>query len=255
MRAVERASRTVKDAVAAGRYAPSTRLTEQEVAAAAGVSRTPVREALRRLHAEGVVDFTPHQGAIVTTWSDEDIEEIFELRAMLEPHVAARAAERASPQQLDELRTLAERQQAEVWRGADGDLECIADLNSRFHRCLQEAAASMRLARALAALLEAPLMMRTFRRYTREDLERSAAHHLEIVRALEVRDAAWAASVMQSHVLAARRTLPHGAMRLAAEPLESPYSPAAARLPAAPRTVESGRPAVASKPRDTKESR
>lgn len=207
MRAVDKAYQAVKDGIIAGRYAPSTRITEQEVAAAAGVSRTPVREALRRLHAEGLVDFTPNQGAMVTTWSTEDADEIFELRAMLESHGAARAAERATAAQIAELRDLAERQYSEAVNRSDGYLERIGDLNNRFHRRLQDAAASMRLARALAALLEAPLMMKTFLNYTPDDLQRSAAHHLELVRALEARDTQWAASVMRSHVLAARRTL------------------------------------------------
>lgn len=207
MRAVDKAYQAVRDGIIAGRYAPSTRITEQEVAAAAGVSRTPVREALRRLHAEGLVDFTPNQGAMVTTWSTEDADEIFELRAMLESHGAARAAVRATAAQIAELRDLAERQYAEAVSRTDGCLERIGDINNRFHRRLQDAADSMRLTRALAALLEAPLMMKTFLNYTPDDLQRSAAHHLELVRALEARDAEWAASVMRSHVLAARRTL------------------------------------------------
>jgi DNA-binding GntR family transcriptional regulator len=207
VRAVDKAYQAVKDGIIAGRYAPSMRITEQEVAAAAGVSRTPVREALRRLHAEGLVDFTPNQGAMVTEWSAQDADEIFHLRALLESHGAARAAERATPEQLAELRSLAERQYDESVRRTDGYIERIGELNAQFHRRLQEAAASVRLARALAALLEAPLVMKTFLNYTPDDLQRSAAHHLELVRALEARDAEWAASVMTSHILAARRTL------------------------------------------------
>jgi DNA-binding GntR family transcriptional regulator len=207
VRAVDKAYQAVRDGIVAGRFRPSSRITEQEVAAIAGVSRTPVREALRRLHAEGLVDFTPNQGAMVTAWSAEDAEEIFELRAMLESFGAARAAARATPAQLAELRRLAEQQYDESTRRADGYLERIGELNSLFHRRLQEAAASARLGRALAALLEAPLIMKTFLNYTPDDLQRSAAHHLELVRAIEARDAEWAASVMRSHVLAARRTL------------------------------------------------
>ena len=66
---------------------------------------------------------------------------------------------------------------------------------------------SQRLGRALAGLIEAPMMMRTFLKYTPEDLQRSAQHHLEIVRALQARDADWAASVMLSHIHAARGAL------------------------------------------------
>lgn len=209
MRAVDKAYHAVRDGILAGRFAPASRVTEQEIAAAAGVSRTPVREALRRLHAEGLVDFTPNQGAVVTAWSSEDADEIFQLRAMLESYGAERAASRATGEQIAELRALAEQQYQESAARLPGHLERIGDLNNRFHRRLQEAAGSGRLSRALASLLEAPLVMKTFLNYGAEDLQRSAAHHLELVRALEARDGEWAASVMRSHVLAARRTLKH----------------------------------------------
>jgi DNA-binding GntR family transcriptional regulator len=207
VRAVDKAYVAVRDGIIAGRFAPASRITEQEVAAAAGVSRTPAREALRRLHSEGLVSFTPNQGAVVTEWSTADLDEIFDLRAMLESHGVARAARLASDAEVAALKRLAEEQLAEARDRRDGYLDRIAELNSRFHRRLQEAAGSPRLMRALAALLEAPLVMKTFLNYSAEDLVRSAGHHLELVQALEARDAEWAASVMRSHILAAKRTL------------------------------------------------
>jgi DNA-binding GntR family transcriptional regulator len=207
VRAVDKAYAAVRDGIIAGRFAPASRLTEQEVAATAGVSRTPAREALRRLHSEGLVHFTPNQGAVVTEWSTEDLDEIFDLRALLESHGVARAALLATDPEIAALKALAEEQLAEARDRRDGYLDRIAELNSRFHRRLQEAAGSPRLMRALAALLEAPLIMKTFLNYTPDDLQRSAAHHLELVQALEARDGEWAASVMRSHILAAKRTL------------------------------------------------
>ena len=207
-RAFDKAYRAVRDGVIAGRFPPSRRITEQEVAEVAGVSRTPAREALRRLHAEGIVEFRPNQGAMVTAWSADDAEEIFELRAILESHGARRAAQRATPAQVATLRDLAQRQQAESLSRTEGHLQRICEINSQFHRALQEAAGSARLSRALASILEAPFASKTFENYTAEDLVRSSAHHLEIVCALESRDGEWAASVMRSHVLAAaRRTM------------------------------------------------
>ena len=91
MRAAERAYSAVRDGILQGRYNAGSRLTEQELAAAVGVSRTPVREALRRLHAEGLVEFEPNHGAVVALFELEDAEEIFELRALLEPISARRA--------------------------------------------------------------------------------------------------------------------------------------------------------------------
>jgi DNA-binding GntR family transcriptional regulator len=207
MRAVDKAYQTVRDGIVAGRYPASSRITEQDIAADAGVSRTPVREALRRLHAEGLVDFTPNLGAVVTSWTPADADEIFDLRAMLEAYGTRRAASFATAAQLAELRELAEQQHRESAERREGHLERIGELNNRFHHRLQDAAASPRLARALASLIEAPLMMKTFNRYTAEDLLRSAAHHLELVTALEARDGDWAAAVMQSHIHAARGAL------------------------------------------------
>lgn len=208
-KAVDKAYHTVRERIVRGVYPASSRITEQEVAAAAGVSRTPVREALRKLHAEGLLEFIPHQGAIVTEWSSEDRDDVFELRAMLEAYGAARAARRMTAEGIAELRDLAEEQYRQTLTKAEGYLERIGDLNSQFHRRIHEFAGSSRLGGALASLIEAQLMMKTFATYQDEDLLRSSAHHLEIVRALEARDAEWSASLMRSHILGAR-----GALRL-----------------------------------------
>jgi len=207
VRAVDRAYETVKEGIIAGRYPAGSRITEQDIAAAAGVSRTPVREALRRLHAEGLVEFTANLGAVVTAWTDCDTHEVFDLRAMLESYGARRAARNATPVQLAALRALAEDQYRECRERRGEFLARVGDLNSRFHRALQEASASPRLSRALAALIEAPLMMKTFNKYTPDDLERSAAHHVELCSALEARDEEWADAVMRAHIHAARGAL------------------------------------------------
>ena len=207
MRAVDKAYEVVRTGIISGRFAPAARLTEQEVAEAAGVSRTPAREALRRLDAEGLVSFTPNQGAVVTRWSSEDADEIFDLRMLLESHGAVRAARLATDAEIAALRALAEEQHREARDRREGYLDRISALNHRFHHGLQEAAASPRLRRALASLLEAPLVLKTFQNYSADDLERSASHHLELVHALEARDAEWAGSVMRAHILAAKRTV------------------------------------------------
>jgi DNA-binding GntR family transcriptional regulator len=203
-KAVDKAYQTVRERIVRGVYPAASRITEQEVAVAAGVSRTPVREALRKLHAEGLLEFIPHQGAIVTEWTKEDRDDVFELRALLESYGAARAARRMSDVGIAELRQLAEDQYHETLSKASGYLTRIGELNSQFHRRIHEFAGSSRLVTALASLIEAPLMMRTFESYEEEDLVRSAAHHLEIVRALESRDGDWSAALMRSHILSAR---------------------------------------------------
>jgi len=206
MKAAERAYNTLRAGIIEGVYAPGDRVTGQEVAVTAGVSRTPVREALRRLEAEGLLRFVPHQGAFVTRWSEQDAEDIFEIRAMLEGYGARLAAAKATTEEARQLRSLAEAQSKEAVERSPGYLERIADLNSQFHRRLQQVAASARLQATLATISSAPLVLQTFRDYDGDDLSRSAHHHLEIVEAIEAGDGNWAESVMHSHVMAARRT-------------------------------------------------
>ena len=103
------------------------------------------------------------------------------------------------------MRRLAESQCQAASERSPGYLERIADLNSQFHRHLQQAAASTRLQATLATISSAPLVLQTFRDYDGDDLNRSAHHHMEIVEAIEAGDGDWAESVMRSHVMAARR--------------------------------------------------
>jgi DNA-binding GntR family transcriptional regulator len=205
-KAAQKAYALVRERILTGDYPPSFRIIEQEIADASGVSRTPVREALQRLQSEGFVRVTANQGAVVVDWSDDDANDVLELRALLEPYGAARAATRITAEGIAELRGLAEAQYEECRRRKPGYTDRIGALNSQFHRTLHEFADSRRLAMLMPLLIEAPLMMRTFTKYNEAELLRSAGHHLEIVDALEARNPDWAAAVMRSHVHAAQFT-------------------------------------------------
>ena len=205
--AVDRAYEMVREGIVRGTYAAAVRITEQEIADALSVSRTPVREALRRLQAEGFLTVLPNVGAVVTPWTDVDTRNVFELRALLEPYGAARACEQITPAGIATLRRLAEEQYHESATRGEGHIERIGKLNSAFHRALQDFSGNARLVTLLPALLEAPMMLKTFAKYQPQHLLRSASHHLEIVSAMESRDPEWAASVMRSHILAAHAAL------------------------------------------------
>ena len=204
MKAAELAYNTILSAITDGIHTPGARITEQEIAASAGVSRTPVREAMRRLAAEGLLRFVPNHGAYVTAWSDQDAEDIFELRAMLEGYGARLAAKKAGNEDIHELQVLAENQHREAVERTPGFLERVAELNTRFHRKLQDIADSQRLKVTLADLSNAPLVLQTFRDYEHDELVRSAHHHLEMVEAIKAGDGDWASSVMHAHVMSAR---------------------------------------------------
>ena len=89
-----------------GEYGPEERLIEEQLAERLGVSRTPIRQALTMLEAEGLVEITPNRGATVCSFSVEDVWDIYDLRAVLEGHAARRAAGRIREEELARLREL-----------------------------------------------------------------------------------------------------------------------------------------------------
>jgi DNA-binding GntR family transcriptional regulator len=215
--AVEKAYAAMRDGIMSGTYAGGSHLKAEDLAAAIGVSRTPVREALRRLHAEGLVDFVANRGAYVLNWDKSDVDEVFGLRMVLESFGAEVAATRRSAEQLAQLRDLAERMTAAARERPTHYLETIADLNTQFHKLVHTASGVKRLSPILLTVIQIPLTMRTFSRYSAEDLERSMAHHREIVSAFEARDGRWAGAVMRSHIIAAHHVFNGSYYGLAAE--------------------------------------
>jgi DNA-binding GntR family transcriptional regulator len=202
--AVEKTYKAIRDRILRHAYAPGTRLREERLAAEIGVSRTPVREALRRLHIEGWVEFVPNQGAIVPTWTDADIEEIFAIRALLESYGAEMAARKATQAQIIEMRTVCTAFEAETASRKYGSLERIGDLNRHFHRLVAEAAGGSRLGSMVNQAIEMPLVMDTFQKFTEAELRRSATHHRELAQAIEAGDPELARSIMHAHILSGR---------------------------------------------------
>jgi DNA-binding GntR family transcriptional regulator len=207
MRAVDRAYSLIREGILAGRHEPGERLGEAELAELTETSRTPIREALRQLEMEGLVEVLPHRGARVAEWTAADLEEIYDLRTMLEASAAERAAGRIEPKDLDRMAELCDLMEQAAAPGPRQDLDRLAECNSEFHGLVRVAAASTRLVTMLNAVVQLPLVVRTFHRYSATDLARSCAHHRELVAALRRGDGLWAQSVMRSHVLAAKAVL------------------------------------------------
>jgi DNA-binding GntR family transcriptional regulator len=204
-RATDAAYDAVRRMILSGEAAAGSRLGEAELAETLGLSRTPVREALQRLGADGLVEVLPHRGARVVQWTRRDLEEIFELRSLLEPYAAARAARMAPGK--DVLADLLGQCDAMEAAAADGDLTRVAQLNALFHAALIEASGNRRLPAMLTSVMHAPLIVGTFRRYDAGEMARSMNHHRELVAALTARDPDWAESVMRAHIRAAAADL------------------------------------------------
>ncbi len=200
----ERVLHALRELILGGDLPPGARLGEVELADRLGVSRTPVREALTRLAAEGIVEIQPNRGARVATWTVAELEGVFDLRLSLEPQLTAFAVPNASPGDIEELADLAHRMVDVGSPGPRQDLDALVPLNRAFHDRLVTLAAHPTLATALAAAIRPPIVRRNFSAYDAESLRRSLAHHLEIVAAVRAGDPGWARAVMTAHICNAR---------------------------------------------------
>jgi len=203
--ASDHAYRLIRAQILSGERAGGDWLREGDLAESIGVSRTPVREALRRLTAEGLVSHERNRGVQVAAWTAEDLDEIFSLRSVLEPWACRLAAMSASVD-LDELDRLAHDMDAAA-RGSVADVDRITELNNRFHRLILEGSKNRRLRSVVSSIVQVPLVWQTFSHYSDNDLRRSLAHHHELVAALAAGDSDWAESIMRSHVRAAWNSL------------------------------------------------
>jgi DNA-binding GntR family transcriptional regulator len=211
---VETAYRSLLGRITAGELAPGAFLVEADLAADIGVSRTPVREAIRRLASEGLVQVAGRKRAVVRQVAETDADELFDLRARLEGYAAYRAATRLDAAALAGLARLCEQMETaarNAHRPSANDSQIAANaaefaaLNDRFHAAILAAADADHLAAALRPILQVQLvLLRRYRERLAEHLERSCWHHRELVRAFERRDPELAEAQMRLHLLSAR---------------------------------------------------
>lgn len=185
--------------ILSGDLPSGAKIGEEALAGQCGVSRTPIREALSRLEAELLIRRSDTQRSFVADCSLEDVEEMFELRGLLESRAARRAAERISWSQIGRLKT---RHSAieEAISSAIPDTQRFLEHNHHFHNIILEASASAQLSNMIARIVERPIVYRTVQNFTSDDLRRSVREHGELLAAFEQRDPAWAEAVMVSHI-------------------------------------------------------
>ena len=175
-----------------GEYGPEERLVEERVAERLGVSRTPVRQALTMLEAEGLVEVTPNRGAMVCSFSTEEVWDIYDLRAVLEGHAARRAAGSIRPGELARLRELAgemEGMRPELSLDREEEVRRLVAHNQEFHGAILRASRNARLEKLVGRTVEVPLVFKAFFWYGSEDRAISNHYHRQIVRALAAGDA------------------------------------------------------------------
>jgi DNA-binding GntR family transcriptional regulator len=210
--AVDRAYDKIRAAILDGTLAPGSRLKEKKLVEDCGVSRTPVRDALRRLAAQGYVSIQPNQGAQVRSWSTEDLDELFALRALLEGYAAKRAAKLITAEGLNRLENVVSQMNAILTTEMPDEekIEKFLLLNRAVHEPIWEASGSKRLISMLSTLVEQALVVHTVKYFNMERIATSHRHHEDLLMALKAGDESWAESIMTSHICAARREVKAG---------------------------------------------
>jgi DNA-binding GntR family transcriptional regulator len=185
----------IRERILAGEFQPGERLAEERLSEELGVSRMPVREALRALANEGVVTLEPRRGASVTVYSEEQVQELVEVRATLESLNAKLAAKRHDPKQIAEL----ERILAAGGRiTGKTDLAVIQDNNNQFHEALERIAANSVLMNIVRSLRDRTALI--FAKQSRGRVRQNWQEHAGIVRAVIAGDAELAALLAARHV-------------------------------------------------------
>ena len=197
----------LRTAIVENRYAPGQRLVEQRIAEELGLSRTPVREALRMLEAEGLVVSERNRGAMVRPLSPTEVVDLYGLRIRLESYAVEVATERATEAELGELVAAADAFGV-VLRAVDVDSEegvrALHDANRRVHDGILIAARHHRLAVMLSRTVDTPLVFQAFRTLSATEIERSDTFHHLIVGAMCRRDASRAGALMTEHIAQGR---------------------------------------------------
>lgn len=190
----------VRGRIMSGHYPPGAHLTESALSDELNVSRTPVRAALRRLSADGFVTVVPHRGAFVAEWTRSDIDEVYELRAVLESRAAGLAAQRRTDADVAALeRSTADMARIVAERGA-GFRDELLHNNREFHLLVLETARAPRLFAITRTLADTSVTLGAWYRYADDDIHRSLGHHQEITRAIAAGNAAVAAALMLAHL-------------------------------------------------------
>ena len=200
----ERVHDYLREEILANRLAPGTELQEPALSEQLGVSRGPIREAIGRLAAEGLVTVRPRRGAVVTALSKEEFVEAYQGREALEAFAVRLAVPRLDEDGLAELVALADEMEGLAERG---DVDGFFEANAGFHVALVEASGNRQLADMYRKLTG---QMGRYRRVSlglRGSLRRSVDEHRAILRAIARKDAERAAKLLDEHIRVPQRRL------------------------------------------------
>ena len=190
----------LREAIAEGRVRPGDLVSEPALAERLGVAPGPVHEAFQTLAREGLVELSPRRPARIRGLDRVELENMYELRAVLEGHAAARAAPRMTRAEIEELRRSC-RRFTRLTRAPRPDLNALVGENRTFHLALMAGARDARLAAMTRQLIEVPLVNLVYLWHSDAHRDRAQRFHHEIADCVARRDAAAAEATMRAHVL------------------------------------------------------
>lgn len=196
-----RVFQTIRDGILSGKYKENDELRENTIGKELGVSRTPVREALRQLELEGLVTIVPNKGAYVTGISQKDVWDIYMIRSLLEGLCARWAAENISEEQMDELEEAILLSEFQLKKTSGFNPEQVTALDGRFHAILYEASGSRMLSHVLTDFHNYVQNARKFSIVSEERARKSIREHRQILRAIRDRDADMAEQLANEHIM------------------------------------------------------
>ena len=200
MNSSDQAYLALRERILQGQLKPGTALKERDLCEELNVSRTPIREALRRLSADGLAEVRPGRSIIVTFFAAEDLTEIFELGIVLESFVAGLAAAKATHEDIDRLEDIVSEMASlpEVIMARQN--ERYIKLDQAFHDMIAAIARNPRIAQILKQTMSFRVLANIFEKYEQSDFTTSIAQHRTIVSAIASGDSDWAQAAMGSHI-------------------------------------------------------
>lgn len=187
----------IRDDILSGNYIPGEELKEATLGKQLGVSRTPVREALRQLDLEGLVEIAPNRGAKVIGISRKDVEDIYHMRARLEGLAARKAAEQIKEEELAELEEVILLSEFHVKKP---ESKQMVRLDGRFHEIMYRASGSRMLEHVLTDFLHYVKMARSHSVKTEHRAQESVKEHKRILEAIRQRDGDLAEQLANEHI-------------------------------------------------------
>lgn len=196
----DRAYAQIKGMILGGAFKPGEWLKEETLTARCEMSRTPVREALRRLSAEGFLVASPRHGVQVMAVEPGELAQLYEVRTMLESYAASEAANRLTQAEVMTLRRMVRDMEPFVGREDAEAVQAFQDHVEEFNALLWRASVGGRITATLNLTMEHCQSRQAYAKFNGDDRKRALRQHRELVDALEARDPAWATAVMQSYV-------------------------------------------------------